>query len=411
MKIGKNSKLFGAILTSLLCVVIALPASVSANTEASATTTLPFVDVEAVSPYFGSITNLYRLNIMEGTGEHTFSPDAPLTRGQFAKLIATAFKPRAYEGPDIFADVAGHWSQPYVMQAYGAGYVEGTGAAAFEPDLPLSGQAAGAILWRILGGKGIAALTSDVSAPAVEADEWAASSIYQLQKLGIWPSSADNKPLPPKQTMTRAQAAVLLDLSIQLFNRMDRNNDSSPDKSRAASSSSTDGSNSSSTGGGNNDSHTSAKPRETGDNRVEAISISSPGEYKSTLSKAWFKLQWPEKRQLLLQSSDAERLMLTDRDGKRIELPADKPLVFTAEANSVYYANGIGSLSVFDGRSMKHAYPLATISEAALLPPIELPPDQTAFFGLTLEAVKHYQFELTGSASSNYNSAVKMLDA
>lgn len=381
MKKGKNSIILGTMCSALLWAGLCLPAYASTDSGVPESKGSPFTDVADAHPYAGSILSLHRSNIMEGTGDRTFSPDSPLTRGQFAKMAVTAFKPPAYEGDGIFSDVQNHWSKSYVLQAFGAGYVEGSGPFLFEPDLPLSGQAAGTMIWRILSTRGIASPATSVPAATVEADEWAADSINQLLRLNIWPMSPDNKPVQPKQTMTRAQAAALLDLSLRQWNMANNKNNSS-----------------------------STKPKETGESMTEAIPISSPGEYKSALSNAWFKLQWPEKRTLQLQSEEVDRLMLTDREGKRISLSSDKPLVFTAEANNVYYISGIGSISVLDGSSTKNAYTIAGIKDASLLPPIALPKGKTAFFNVKTEATKHYKFELKGSTSSMFSANLKLSD-
>ncbi|MDF2725583.1 MAG: S-layer y domain, partial [Paenibacillus sp.] len=82
----------------ILNLLLATPFSVLAATETDTPTENPFRDVNSSQPYAGAILNLYKLNIMDGTGGGLFSPDQPLTRGQFAKLAVTAFKTPDYSG-------------------------------------------------------------------------------------------------------------------------------------------------------------------------------------------------------------------------------------------------------------------------------------------------------------------------
>ncbi|MER3398958.1 MAG: hypothetical protein C4316_10635, partial [Chloroflexota bacterium] len=50
----------------------------------------PFTDVVAFSYYEQAVTDLYNIGVVDGTTSTTFSPDAPVTRGQVAKLLYRA---------------------------------------------------------------------------------------------------------------------------------------------------------------------------------------------------------------------------------------------------------------------------------------------------------------------------------
>ena len=68
---------------------------------------------------------LYNIGIVDGTNEHRFEPDAPVTRAEFA-VMAARFAGLDYKGGNIFEDVpAGHWAYSYINAAAGAGWAEG----------------------------------------------------------------------------------------------------------------------------------------------------------------------------------------------------------------------------------------------------------------------------------------------
>ncbi|MDF2726114.1 MAG: S-layer domain protein, partial [Paenibacillus sp.] len=307
-----------------------------------------------------------------GTGGGLFSPDQPLTRGQFAKLAVTAFKTPDYSGPLLFDDLIDHWSQPYVMTAYHAGYVEGTSADKFEPDAALSGQAAAVILWRALKLSGVA--PSSAASATIDADDWAAESIGQLQKLNIWPLSASGQPLPAKPTMTRAQAAALLDAAIKQQSKMQE------------------------------------PAQQTGATKAEAIAVTSSGVYASKLPDAWFKLQWPAKRTLQLQSRNAEQLRITDNADTAVTLLPDKPIQFTVKAGENYYASGVGTFTVYDGSTLASAYPSFKSEGKIHLLPVELARGQTAYIRLDMYGKKQYRIELTDPNGKSYFATMELVD-
>ena len=85
-----------------------------------------FEDVKTDYWFYKEVETLYNIGIVDGTDEHKFSPDAPVTRAEFA-VMAARFANLDYEGGNLFDDVPnGHWAYSYINAAANAGWVEAT---------------------------------------------------------------------------------------------------------------------------------------------------------------------------------------------------------------------------------------------------------------------------------------------
>lgn len=97
-----------------------------------------FEDVGTGHWFYKKVETLYNIGIVDGTGEHKFSPDEPVTRAEFA-VMAARFAGLDYEGGNVFDDVpVGHWAYSYINAAANAGWVEGYPDGSFRPDEPIS---------------------------------------------------------------------------------------------------------------------------------------------------------------------------------------------------------------------------------------------------------------------------------
>lgn len=97
-----------------------------------------FEDVKTDYWFYKEVETLYNIGIVDGTDEHKFSPDAPVTRAEFA-VMAARFADLDYTGGNIFDDVPnGHWAYSYINAAANVGWVEGYPDGSFRPDEPIS---------------------------------------------------------------------------------------------------------------------------------------------------------------------------------------------------------------------------------------------------------------------------------
>lgn len=124
-------------------------------------------------------------------------PDAPLTRGGFARLLwASAGSPAAGDCP--FADVFPlSRSLPAIAWCAEAGVVQGDETNSFSPARPVTLQEAAVMLHRRSG--------SPQAVPDSSAAPWAAQAMGWLKKQGLVPQD-----LTPTSTLTQAQAESLL---------------------------------------------------------------------------------------------------------------------------------------------------------------------------------------------------------
>lgn len=123
-------------------------------TDASRTqlwhTSNSYPDVEATDWYNNAISTLTYSGVLTGTPEGVFKPDNNITRAEFA-TIAVRFFGGDYEGEDLFPDIAGHWANKYINLAATLGLVNGKGDGTFDPDAPITRAEAMAIVNRTLG--------------------------------------------------------------------------------------------------------------------------------------------------------------------------------------------------------------------------------------------------------------------
>lgn len=172
----------------------------------------PFADVAKGSWYYEGVRYAYENGLMSGTGEGTFSPDLPTSRGMLVTILyRLAGSPAA--GSASFTDVAkGQWYADGVAWASANGVVSGYPDGSFRPNDTISREQMAAILYQYARIQGKlddsrADLSSfadldSLSAYAKEPMSWA---VAQGLFSGV---SADT--LAPGGSTTRAQAAVIL---------------------------------------------------------------------------------------------------------------------------------------------------------------------------------------------------------
>ncbi|MGP1387432.1 MAG: S-layer homology domain-containing protein [Thainema sp.] len=72
---------------------------------------------------------------ISGYSDGAFRPNAPLTRAQYATLVANVFDPAAERPPIDFSDVSDrYWAKSEIAQAYAGGYLSGYPDGTFKPN-------------------------------------------------------------------------------------------------------------------------------------------------------------------------------------------------------------------------------------------------------------------------------------
>lgn len=172
----------------------------------------PFADVAKGSWYYEGVRYAYENSLMSGTGEGTFSPDLPTSRGMLVTILyRLAGSPAA--GSASFTDVAkGQWYADGVAWASANGVVSGYPDGSFRPNDTITREQMAAILYqyaRIQGklddSRADLSIFSDLDSLSAYAKEPMSWAVAQGLFSGV---SADT--LAPGGSTTRAQAAVIL---------------------------------------------------------------------------------------------------------------------------------------------------------------------------------------------------------
>ena len=108
----------------------------------------PFADVAKGSWYYEGVRYAYENGLMSGTGEGTFSPDLPTSRGMLVTILyRLAGSPAA--GSASFTDVAkGQWYADGVAWASANGVVSGYPDGSFRPNDTITREQMAAILYQ-----------------------------------------------------------------------------------------------------------------------------------------------------------------------------------------------------------------------------------------------------------------------
>lgn len=135
-------KRISALLLSLLLLLLAIPCTGASFTDVSG-------DVAIAA------ATLQGLGIASGTSETTFSPNSTLTRAQACTFAVNAMglasQVNGYSRKTIFSDVSSSaWYNGYVNLAYAQGIVNGRGNGTFAPEAPVTYGEMATILLRML---------------------------------------------------------------------------------------------------------------------------------------------------------------------------------------------------------------------------------------------------------------------
>ena len=172
----------------------------------------PFTDVPADSWYCESVQYAYDHQMIKGTGNGLFSPDATTNRAMIVTILHRLDGSPAEAG-ETFLDVGSdQWYADAVSWASSKGIVKGYGQGEFRPEVPITREQMAAFMHRYAQYKGYdvsetAALSgfadvSDISGYAVQDLSWAnAAGLIN----GVTKDTLD-----PQGNASRAQAAAIL---------------------------------------------------------------------------------------------------------------------------------------------------------------------------------------------------------
>ena len=108
-----------------------------------------YSDVSGTAWYAAAVSTLSKMGVISGYPDDTFRPNAPITRAEFAAMIAR-FDETAKSADTPFTDISGHWAENAIGKAYGNGWVEGSSKTVFCPESNLTRAETATLLNRVL---------------------------------------------------------------------------------------------------------------------------------------------------------------------------------------------------------------------------------------------------------------------
>ena len=174
-----------------------------------------FSDVSSGSWYKAAVDYAVANGLMNGTGNHKFEPNTPMSRAMLVTVL-WRYEGEILEGTNSFTDVRnGQWYTEAVAWAAYNGIVGGVGNNRFDPDGKITREQLATILFRYCNSKGIDTAAradlssfpdgSKVSAYARDALSWAVAV-----GLVTGTQNGSRTYLDPQGNATRAQVATIL---------------------------------------------------------------------------------------------------------------------------------------------------------------------------------------------------------
>jgi hypothetical protein len=191
----------------------------SANAAASSA----FNDLQD-SRYSSYILDLNDRHIISGVGNGKFDPTGTLTRAQFATMMVKALSLQPSNNPVKFADAKEHWAATYIQTAYEAGLIAGTSDTTFTPDAPVKREEAAVMVWNYLK-KHWSFPDNEPITEISGTDPWAKEAVENIirQHLSgpeVQRDASGAYSYMSQKTMTRQEAAALIDLFLSLYSEL-----------------------------------------------------------------------------------------------------------------------------------------------------------------------------------------------
>lgn len=160
-----------------------------------------------------AIESLYKDGVLSGTGNGMMEPDRSVTRAEFIKMAAIAFKIEDSSAQSSFSDVSTtHWSYPFISSLAEKGIVNGVSDGFFNAQGAVTRQDMAIIIGRIAEYKKtqLEKKREYTAFPDMEQiADYARDAVVYLYECGIVNGFEDGS-FKPAATTTRAQAATLI---------------------------------------------------------------------------------------------------------------------------------------------------------------------------------------------------------
>lgn len=165
----------------------------------------------------GDVESLAAKMIVTGRTEHTFVPNASVTRAEFAALVVRALGLSANAESSSFKDVASSdWYAGAVQAAVDSGIITGYTDGTFKPNRTITREEMAVMAYNALeyAGYNQADAAKAHFADATSIGGWSKTAVYELAALGIL-NGDQNQRFNPKSNATRGESAAVLHRMIQ----------------------------------------------------------------------------------------------------------------------------------------------------------------------------------------------------
>jgi len=116
--------------------------------DSSLTSSNTFTDVNEGMWCSKAVSTMAALGLIKGRTAETFDPSAFITRAEFAVICARFDAGQA--GGSSFNDISGHWAEAEIRRAAALGWIQGYGDGTFRPDAPITRAEAMTVINRVL---------------------------------------------------------------------------------------------------------------------------------------------------------------------------------------------------------------------------------------------------------------------
>ena len=186
--------------------------SQAATATVEATPAPVFSDVSTSYWGYNAISNLSGKGIVSGYPDGTFKPDTPITRAEFATMLVKALGLNTTGTTGQFTDVtADAWYYGAVNAAVSANLVSGTGDNQFAPNALITREQMAVMVTNALGTKAPATDGTELNvfSDSSSVSSWAVTGMEEAVKADIVGGMTTDT-LAPQADATRAQAAAMI---------------------------------------------------------------------------------------------------------------------------------------------------------------------------------------------------------
>jgi len=158
-----------------------------------------------------AIVSLVERGVVEGYGDYTFRPNAPLMRSEAVTMIVRAFGLEQQRNVSYKDVPIRHWAYQEIIRATAAGVVQGYPDGTFRPDNYVTRVEMAQMLGNVMK---LTPLAEDPGFKDIASDYWAVGMLAALKRDGILTGYPDGT-FRPNETATRAEFANLLYKALQ----------------------------------------------------------------------------------------------------------------------------------------------------------------------------------------------------